>query len=173
VGYLAATSGSSSGGGSNGESKKIMSFSPSGNEEIENVGTNVGDVAPNFASEEENFSLRGHRGEVVILDFMATWCPGCKEEIKHLKEVRSSFSTENVSIISVLVSPRESKNEISEFKEDQNMNWIVGKSPEVGLNYGVNSIPTIYILNKDGEIHYRNVGVVGSSTLKSKIGEVL
>ncbi|MFB6217100.1 MAG: hypothetical protein ABEJ72_09070, partial [Candidatus Aenigmatarchaeota archaeon] len=58
-GYLAATSGNSSGGG-----KEVMSFVLSGNEEIGNIGTNVGDVAPNFVSEKYLFSIAENIGNI-------------------------------------------------------------------------------------------------------------
>lgn len=149
--------------------------SHSENESIQ-VGTGLGEYAPNFnltSVEGEKFNLKEYRGQVVILDFMATWCGPCKLEMEHLKNVHSSYSKNEIKIISIDVSPNEGDKQIKNFKEEYEAGWIFASGPKVGLEYKVTGIPTLYIINAEGKIVYKKVGLIDSSKLSKKIDEYL
>lgn len=139
-----------------------------------NVGTEVGNVAPNFVDTgDDTFSLTSLRGKVVVLDFMATWCGPCKLEMPHLKEIFSSYSAEQVVIISIDVDPTESDETIKQFKATHGDDWVFASGSEVGTTYGSVYIPTLYIIDNQGIIAYKNVGVTPSSTLSTEINKLL
>lgn len=157
-------------GGENIEIRHIVN-SPTGEA---NVGTGVGNVAPNFVdTTDSTFSLTGLRGKVVVLDFMATWCGPCRQEMSHLKEIFSSYSDNQVVIISIDVDPTESDDVIKQFGASYGDNWVFASGPDVGTTYGATSIPTIYIIDKQGVIAYKSVGVTSSSTLSTEINKLL
>ncbi len=140
----------------------------------ENVGTEVGQAAPNFIDLNDNtFSLTALHGKIVVLDFMAAWCNPCKMEMSHLKEIFQNYNTEQVVIISIDVDPTESDETILQFKEDHGDEWIFASGPEVGAIYGVIYIPTIYIIDGEGFITYKNTGVTSSSELSTEIDKLL
>ena len=146
-----------------------------GGENVE-IGTDVGDQAPDFTLidiDGNEFSLSDYRGKVVILDFMAVWCIPCVSEMSHLKEINISYGGGEVIIMSIDVDPYESDDAIRGFKEDYGGDWIFASGPSPGIDYGIEYIPTLYIIDQQGIITYKNVGVTSSSTLSSEIDKLL
>lgn len=159
--YLASSQGGGGGGG--------------GVENIE-TGTDVGDRAPGFTITDiygNKFSLSDYRGKVVILDFMAVWCTPCVGEMSHLKEINNSYSGGDVVIMSIDVDPSEGDDAIRGFKEDHGGDWTFASGPSPGADYKIEYIPTLYIIDQQGVIAYKNVGVTSSSTLSSEIDKLL
>ena len=113
------------------------------------------------------------RGQVVLIDCFATWCEPCKTEIPHLAEIHDKYNSSEVVVISV-GSSGNSASQLIQFKQEYNMMWRVAKDT-VGVftEYGVESIPTLVILDQNGRVHYRNVGLIEASILSSKIDELL
>lgn len=139
-----------------------------------NIGIEVEQVAPNFVDVNDNsFSLTGHRGNVVVLDMMATWCGPCITEMDHLKELYTNYSAQGVVIMSIDIDPTESDEMIRQFKSEYGGDWTFASGPEVGITYQIMYIPTIYIIDKQGIIAYKNVGVTDYSTLLSEINKLL
>jgi thiol-disulfide isomerase/thioredoxin len=113
------------------------------------------------------------RGKIVLIDCFATWCTPCITEFDHLGEVNDKYNSSEVVVVSV-GSSSDSVTELKQFKEKYNMDWLVAHDTVGVFNeYNVESIPTLVILDENGNIHYRNVGVTDASTLMSKIDELL
>ncbi len=119
-----------------------------------------------------SLTLSSLRGKVVVLDFMATWCGPCATEIEHLKTVQNRYSHSQVEIVSVDVDPSESDALLSSYAAENGITWtIVRDTSDISSQsgYDVAGIPTIVILDENGFITYRNVGVASSSALISEI----
>jgi len=141
------------------------------------IGTEVGQVAPDFDmldTEGSNFALWDQRGTPMVLDFMATWCGPCEEEIEHLKAVRSHYDNNEVQIISIGVDDTENSTQLDDFKHGHSCDWTFAPGGgEVGVTYDIVNIPTIYIINSQGIITYKSVGVSDYDTLQSEIDKLL
>ena len=118
--------------------------------------------------------LADFRGKPVILDFMATWCGPCRIELKHLEEVWRTHA-EAIAILSIDVDPRESEEEIREFLEDHpGATWIWARdTANLSRLYEVTRIPTLVIIDREGCLRFRHVGVTGSSTLIQELSLLL
>lgn len=142
-----------------------------------NIGIEVGQIAPNFElvdTDNNQFALEELHGSVVILDFMATWCGPCEGELEHLKEVRSHYDSNSVKIISIDVDNSESSEKLNDYKHDHSCNWVfVAGGGNVADTYDIESIPTIFIIDKKGKITYKNVGITDYSVLQSEIDKLL
>jgi len=119
-----------------------------------------------------NFSLLDFRGKVVVLDLMATWCGPCVQEIPHLKEVQQHYG-DNVVILSISVGG-DSDQGLRDFKADQGATWRFAiDTDNVATKYDVLYIPTLVIIDKNGDIQFTHVGTTPSSTLIEEIDGLL
>lgn len=141
-----------------------------------NIGIELGQIAPDFTLTDidgKTFSLSDYRGKVVVIDLMATWCGPCVAEMSHLKELYTNYRARGVVIMSIDVDPSERNEVIRQFKANYGDEWIFASGPGVGTTYGVLYIPTLYIIDKQGRIAYKNVGLTPYSTLAGEIDKLL
>lgn len=147
----------------------------------DNIGIDVGQIAPNFELTDIDgyqFTLEVYRGNIVILDFMATWCGPCGWEMIELKKVFENYSHNGVSIISIDVDDRESIEDLMQFKNKYGCDWVFtangGNVWDIYREYSVSpGIPTLYIIDKQGIIAFRHEGFTDYSTLSSEIDKLL
>lgn len=119
-----------------------------------------GPYPPNYnevnTTEQINFSE--YRGKVVILDFWATWCPPCRKGIPDLIELKNEFGNEEFEIIGISLDGftrgGATKNDVVPFIKDYGINYpIVIGNPDIAQQYGgVRSIPTSFVIDKEGYI---------------------
>ena len=108
----------------------------------------------------DTYYLSDFRGRVVVLDLFATWCGPCKIALPYLREIYATYSDNVVQIISIAIDTSESQSVISQFRDDENMDWIVSLDPgsAINLEYGTGTIPTFYIIDQEGELHWSQSG---------------
>ena len=121
----------------------------------------------------KNIKLTEFKGKIVILDFWATWCPPCIKEIPNLKKIYSKYKDDDFEIISIALE-RKPKEHALKFVSDKKMNWVhiidKAKGKEIATDYKIRYIPTMYVINKKGEIV--ESGIRGEK-LGEKIAELL
>lgn len=151
----------SSGGGA------ITSPSPDGEEdqaeETDEVGISVGQIAPDFqlnTIEGETTHLSDYRGQRVILNFWATWCPPCRAEIPDFQKL---YDSEDVEILAVdLTETEESIEDVRSFVEEFEMTFpvLMDESSDVADMYQVMAYPTSYMIDSSGHIQYVALGAM-------------
>ncbi|MDH5806418.1 MAG: TlpA disulfide reductase family protein [Candidatus Methanomethylicaceae archaeon] len=130
--------------------------------------------APDFQLIDLNgkvFRLSDFRGKIVILDFMATWCSPCKQQIPYLIEVWQKYENEIV-IISISIDPiRDSEEILRDFiNRFPNATWIWARDiANISISYKVLAIPKIVIIDKDGNIAFEHLGTTHSSIIIQEI----
>lgn len=137
-----------------------------------------GTPAPNFTLKGlrgETLSLSNFKGKVVVLEFMATWCTYCKDEVKHLKDLSEEYSTKDVTIIMISVDPEFDKPEIlQQYAEQYAITWSVARgTANMDRDYGVRVLPTLVIIDKNGYIRARFDGLTATSTLSKEVSKLL
>lgn len=119
-------------------------------------GVIVGRRAINFSLkglDEQNFSLGQHRGEVVLIEFMTTWCGVCKRQ--HAELERLYAKVDDLTIVTVEIDVILEPEKFVEWALEQEYDWFIGHSPDLGLTYQVRGVPTILVVDKEGIIRFR------------------
>lgn len=109
--------------------------------------------APNFIIKDLNgnaISLENYRGKVVFLNFWATWCPPCRAEMPSMEKLYAQFKNEDFAILAVDL--QEGAGKVRAFKEQFKLNFpiLLDSDGSVSTAYGVMSIPTTYLVDRNG-----------------------
>jgi peroxiredoxin len=98
-------------------------------------------------------SLGDHAGEVVLLNFWATWCPPCREELPALQALHASLASEGLTILAVSVDGG-SADAVARFAAERGLAFPVLHDPseEVARRYGVLAYPTSVVIDRAGRV---------------------
>lgn len=119
------------------------------------------DVAPDFTLKSNsgtNLRLSEHRGEVILLNFWASWCGPCRQEMPHLDALQKKYEPLGVNVIGVSVD-----------KEPEKANQLLREIPVtfpvlydteslVSAAYNVAAMPTTVLIDRDGNMRYLHKG---------------
>ncbi|MHA1302275.1 MAG: TlpA family protein disulfide reductase [Candidatus Heimdallarchaeaceae archaeon] len=128
----------------------------------------VGALAPDFSITDVDsgitYKLSDFKGKAVMIDFFATWCTYCRQEIPHLVDLYEIFPKDELQIISVDVDSSETEKEVSDFRKAYDMNWIVGIDIDdsIGEAYGVGGIPHLVIIDQNQYVTFELIGFTES-----------
>jgi thiol-disulfide isomerase/thioredoxin len=118
--------------------------------------------------------LEQYKGKVVILDMFATWCNPCKIQMPELQELQAEFLPSELVILSIDADLSESMSLIREFKEEEGADWTFATSnPEFNSKFPASSIPTIYVLDTNGNVANTFVGVTQSEELIDEVNSLI
>lgn len=117
----------------------------------------LGKVAPHFSyptPEGVMVSPEDYKGKIVVIDFWASWCGPCRNEIPHLKEVYEKYRSKGIEMLSVSIDKKEA--DWHKALAEENMAWAQVLAPNAGKqtmkDYQFSGIPFIIILDKEGKI---------------------
>jgi peroxiredoxin len=131
-------------------------------------------LAPDFTLTDyagETFRLSDSAGSVRLIDFWATWCPPCVEEIPMLKELHETYRDRGLQILAI---SDESAEVVQAFVEENEVPYPNLIDPgEVSTEYRVLGLPTAYLLDGDGRIVEFFAGPKPRKVLEGKIRELL
>jgi len=108
--------------------------------------------------------LSDYQGKVVILNFWATWCGPCKDEMPFFQNIHESNSSE-VEVLAV--NNQESVDKVSPFVEELGLTYeiLMDNDGGVAMQYQVIGFPTTYFIDPSGIIKYLHVGVLTEEQL--------
>ena len=132
-------------------------------EKFESVDFELEDVNGN------NKKLSSYRGKLVFLNFWATWCGPCRYEMPSMQRIYHELKSEGFEIVAINL--REGKKMVKEFLDQYKLIFpvLLDKDGRVGAIYGARSIPTTYLIDRDGSIIGRVIGAREWDTREIKI----
>jgi thiol-disulfide isomerase/thioredoxin len=109
----------------------------------------------------------------VLLDFWATWCVPCREEIPHFVELQDKYRERGLQIIGV--SMDDSVDPVRPFAQQFHMNYpVVMGNAKLGEEYGgVLGLPIAFLLDQDGRIVKKHIGATAIDVLDREIAPLL
>lgn len=125
------------------------------------VGTRVGQLAPQFALKDlngEDVSISDFRGQLVILDFWASWCPPCRNSMPYLETLRARYQSDGLVLLGVSLD-YSAEAAVGFLEENGYSNLIalwesLPAAQEVKRLYGVSGIPHTFMIDRQGVIRY-------------------
>jgi peroxiredoxin len=134
-------------------------------------------AAPNFLLHDASgrpVQLSNLRGNVVLLNFWATWCGGCKVEIPWLIEFQRSFSKRGFQVLGVSFD-EDGWKLVRPFIAAKHINYpvMIPDSRIAGLYGGVDALPVTFVIDKAGRIAAKHLGVVNKSDYQAEIEKLL
>ena len=115
-----------------------------------------------FNSKSKQVSLNDFNSNLVIINFWATWCAPCKEEMPHLNRLKSKHEFKNIEIIPINIADEELRKS-KEFFEDLNINNLeifYGSSLDLAKEFKLRGIPTTIFIDKEGYEFARVIGFI-------------
>ena len=136
-----------------------------------------GPPAPDFTLQQMNgdtFRLSDHRGEVVILNVWATWCPPCRVEIPGFVELQDEYGDRGVTFVGLSVD-QSGLQAVRKFADGQRLNYPQVASQSIAYRkYGESTtVPRTYVIDKQGQIRYQHTGLLMKGSLVPVIEELL
>ena len=122
----------------------------------------IGTAAPDFTvrDSEHAVSLSQLKGKVVVLNFWATWCPPCIEEMPSLVRMQQRMQAKGVTVLAVSVDVDDGN--YRRFLKDHNVNLLSVRDPDQKSNalYGTFKFPETYIIDRNGVMRRKFIGAV-------------
>lgn len=137
-------------------------------------------LVPNFTltnEKGESVSLSDYSDKVVILNFWASWCPPCKAEMPEFNEMNAELKgSKDVVLLTINMTDgqRETKEKALKYLKDNNYNLNVLFDVDgiaAGI-FGIESIPTTAIIDKEGYLHAYTMGVTTKNAVLKSVNEV-
>lgn len=133
-------------------------------------------AAPDFAlkdSSGETVTLKKYRGKVVLLDFWATWCHGCKEEIPWFAEFERKYSAKGLAVVGVSLD-EEGWKVVKPFLGSTDVPYRIVLGDDVtAKKYNISNMPDTFLIDRHGRIAATYVGLVDKNDVEANIQKML
>lgn len=122
----------------------------------------VGETAPDFALTDSSKTVALHdlKGQVVVLNFWATWCPPCVEELPSLLQMQRQLGDKGVKVLAVSIDVDQKAYE--KFLKDHGVDLLTVRDPDQKAStiYGSFKWPETYIIDRKGVVRRKFIGAV-------------
>ena len=123
--------------------------------------TKVGDAVPQFTIQTldgQTLTPQGLKGKVVLINFFATWCGPCNEEMPHLQKLSQEITDKRFVMVSV--GREHQQDEVKKFAQDKELSFGFAADPKRDAYklFATQFIPRNYVIDSSGKIAFQSVG---------------
>ncbi len=146
------------------------------NEAVSKAPQEKKELAPDFTLElmdGKKFNLNDYKGKPILINFFASWCLPCREEMPALEKIAHEYKPKGVIFLGIAVDDTEKK--MKEFIARYGVTFPVGldKTAAIQKSFGIYGIPTTYFIDKQGVINYSHSGSVTEELLQHELDKLL
>jgi peroxiredoxin len=132
--------------------------------------------APDFALQDPSgkpVRLSDYRGKVVLLDFWATWCHGCKEEIPWFSDFEKRYGSRGFAVVGISLD-EDGWRVVKPFIDTAKVPYriLLGGDP-IAKKYSIEAMPDTFLIDRRGRIAASYVGLVDKDNVESNIKLIL
>lgn len=133
------------------------------------------ELAPDFTLQlidGKDFHFSDYKGKPVLINFFASWCLPCREEMPVLEQIVQEYQPKGVVFLGIAVDDTEIK--MKDFIKRYGVTFPVGLDKTAGIqkSFGLYGIPTTYFIDKNGIINYFHSGVVTEELLRHELDKL-
>ncbi|MBI5669054.1 MAG: redoxin domain-containing protein [Chloroflexi bacterium] len=145
-------------------------------ESVPAVGTDVGNLAPNFEAVDDTgktVKLSSLRGQVVLVNFWATWCGPCRLEMPEFERAFKTRAADGFTILAV--NNQETPEDVRGFREEMNLSFplLLDESGAIQTQYGIKGYPSTFLVNRQGVIVARFFGPMTAAQIEQAVNDAL
>ena len=138
----------------------------------------VGKPAPEFALEQidhpgDRVRLSDLKGKAVVLSFWASWCHACQLEAPAIDRLAKRMHDRNVAVIGVNTSDQLTRAVDAVRKRNSSYTYVFDDGSEVAERYGVESLPTLVIIDKNGTVTAVRTGLADEGSVEALVSAAL
>ncbi len=140
-------------------------------------GVEVGNLAPDFQLQNfdgQTVSLGNLQGKPVLINFWATWCPPCRDEMPYIQEIYEEWSDKELVVLAINLG--ESSAKVEEFIQSYNLSFTVllDTKQDVAQRYNITGIPTTFFIDKAGIIQDKVIGAFqNKAQIENRLGKIM
>lgn len=129
---------------------------------------------PSLADKNASISLSSYEGQVVLLDFWATWCPPCRAELPYLTSMYGELKNRGFTLIGMTVDRGSWEDVAGKVKRFEISYPLALADDDVQARYGgIRAVPTKFLLDKKGAVRKSYVGMVAEAQLRQDVEQLL
>ena len=132
--------------------------------------------APEFSLQDctgKTINLKNYHGKVLLLDFWATWCHGCKEEIPWFAEFKRKYAARGLTVVGVSLDD-DGWTKVKPFMRDAKIPYqILLGNEATAKRYGIERMPDTFLIDRQGRIAATYVGLVDKEDVEKNIRAML
>lgn len=138
-----------------------------------------GFLAPDFqlqTTDGTTVKLSDLRGQAVLVNLWATWCPPCRAEMKSIEKVYNEYKDQGFVVLAVNMTYQDDSQKVMPFVTTQGLTYpiLLDTSNVVGSAYQLRSLPSSFFIGRDGIIHEVVIGgPMAEALLRTRVEEIL
>ena len=117
--------------------------------------------------------IRENSDQVLIVDFWASWCPPCRDEIPGFISLYNEYKEKGLEILGVALDENGSDS-VKRFAKKMGINYpLLLGGYDINKEYNITALPTTFIYNRNGVLKIKHIGYFSKSAFEKEINELL